>query len=305
MKRLPILVVLVGLSSAACDPFTGRIAMPVADDQEFGAPGDDSDLVVEAVGPRFPGPCIVATRVDDDENTGFSTRTSFAYDEAGRQTDVWYDDEDADAAPNLHEYRTLDALGRPLSEHVDVGDDGEVDATTTYVRTDDEPSRWEALMDQDQDGDIDSVRRGVTRADGQPIYEELDAENDGEFEQRIDYGVDELGRHAATRIRDLVGGTTLALQTILYVGDGTRLQEVLIDWGGDGTDEERTVFEYDRYDHRIAMQTELRTGGPDGTGAVVLRTEDEVDAAGNVLRRQTMYFDGTPGTESLFDYSCF
>ena len=272
------------------------------EDEPVDEPADEPDEPM-VFGPHWPGPCIATRFADDPDSTVSLSRTEYAYDDLGRVSDEWRD-ENGDGTPELHAIQSHDSEGHPASIAWDRDDDGESDATTIYVREPDGSVR--TVEDLDNDGVIDAVQLALFDFLGRPMLIETDSDADGSPETRQELAYDFMGRLSFVADTDLVAGYTSEVADYLYDSTSGLLARVQFDEGADGVPDRRSLHTFSPEGYQTGMTDQVLTpGGSSQTVTTVGETTYTLDAAGNLVHQRVERFDSGASRRIRYDYSCW
>jgi hypothetical protein len=277
------------------------------------APVDPGELPVEAppapeapvgiVGPHWPGPCVVSFVPVAEDDTRSLGHHEFAYDEEGRTTDEWLD-EDGDNEPETHVLYDRDALGRPHTISWDAAFDGRIDALRFFAF--EEGKRIRVLDDLDNDGLFDAATTTSLDAGGRPELTEIDGDNDGEPEVRQFLTFDDLGRLSVQADFDL--RTTDQATVHRYTYDPTEgfLQSIDTDVGDDGRLEEQRLFTWTAQGYAATEEHQVFVYAAGGEEAF---TAEKIswrrDADGNPIESVHELPEGQVSRRAFYDYTCW
>ncbi|MCA9674769.1 MAG: hypothetical protein KC464_07010 [Myxococcales bacterium] len=208
---------------------------------------------------------------NDSYVAGFLAMTSLDYDADGTLDFVGTWTRRADGEPTRYERGpgdgTIDQVERweyqgpdaKISRYeLDVGNDGMLDAVTTYAYDLD----WTTISyDGDGDGTLDSIVRQRTDAAGHVLEATNDSGADGSIDGRQVYTYDADGNSTSTRTYD-GAGTLLAAQ--LFDWEGGRRVRMRRDNNGDGAFEIQVTWAYDDRGDLVTVERDDGPGGVDG-----------------------------------------
>lgn len=278
----------------------GEIEAPV-EPEAAAAPAPEAPLGI--VGPHWPGPCVVSFVPMTENATRSLGHLEYAYDDEGRTTDEWQDD-DGDGEPDTHVLYERDAAGRPRTVSWDYAFDGRYDALRFY--TFEEGKRMRVLDDFDNDGLFDTVTTTSVDVNGRPEMVEVDLDNDGLPELRQVLTFDATGRLAQQADFDL--RTTDRATTHRYVYDAQtgHLQTVDTDAGDDGRIDEQRAYTWTAQGYAETEERQVFVYGPEGDEAF---TAEKIawrrDGDGNVLESTHQLPDGQVSRRAFYDYACW
>jgi hypothetical protein len=278
----------------------GDVEAPVEPEVPEG-PAPEAPLGI--VGPHWPGPCVVSFVPLAENDTRSLGHLEFAYDDEGRTTDEWQDD-DGDGEPETHVLHERDGAGRLRTSSWDYAFDGRFDALRFYSF--EEGKRMRVLDDLDNDGLFDAVTTTSLGADGRPEMVEFDLDNDGFPEIRQMLVFDDAGRLSQQSDFDL--RTTDQATTHRYVYDAQtgHLQSIDSDRGDDGRLDEQRSYTWTAQGYAATEELQIFTYGPEGEEAFTAeKTAWRRDADGNAIESTHELPDGQVSRRAFYNYTCW